>query len=86
MRTNNKSNFSFSLNNLNGAQKKSLLKLLGILVLIIVIFTVFSRSTIFTGETLSEYAQKNPDLAYGESVAETKTLDEELENVSGTTE
>ncbi len=77
MSKNNNKKFSFSLNQLSDVQKKALLKLLGILALIIAVFTIFSKSTFFSGETLAEYAQNNPDLAYKESTVETDTLDEE---------
>lgn len=76
MNRNNNKKFSFSLNQLSTVQKKSLLKLLGILALIIAVFTVLSKTTFFSGETLAEYAQNNPDLAYKESVVETESLEE----------
>ncbi len=66
---NNKKN-TFSFKNMTNTQKKSLLKLLGILAVIIAVFTIFAKSSVFSGETLAEYAQKNPGLAYGESVSE----------------
>ena len=75
MGSDNKKKLSFSFKNMTSIQKKTLLKLLGILALIISIFTIFAKSTIFSGETLAEYAQKNPDLAYGESVSDTDDLD-----------
>lgn len=75
MDNNNKKKSAFSFKNMTDIQKKSLLKLLGILALIIAVFTIFAKSSFFSGETLAEYAQKNPDLAYGESVSDTDDLD-----------
>lgn len=76
MNKKNNNKFSFSFKQLSDVQKKALLKLLGILALIIAVFTVLSKTSFFSGETLAEYAQNNPDLAYKESVVATEVLDE----------
>lgn len=72
MNNNNNKKNAFSFKNMTDIQKKSLLKLLGILAVIIAVFTIFAKSSIFNGDTLAEYAQKYPDLAYGESVSESE--------------
>ena len=71
MNKNDNKKSSFSLSQLSDAQKKALLKLFGILALIIAVFTVLSKTTFFSGETLAEYAEKNPNLAY--STEDTKS-------------
>ncbi len=51
--------------NMSPQAKSTLLKMTGLLALVIIIFTVLSKTSIFSGETLSEYAEKNPELALG---------------------
>ena len=51
--------------NMSPQVKSTLLKMTGLLALVIIIFTVLSKTSIFRGETLSEYAEKNPGLALG---------------------
>lgn len=43
----------------------TLIKSAGILLLVILLFSFLSRYMLSGGQTLSEYAQKNPELAYG---------------------
>ncbi|MGN1148891.1 MAG: M15 family metallopeptidase [Lachnospiraceae bacterium] len=45
--------------------KNSLLKSAGFLIVVIILFAALSRTLLSGGQTLSEYAEKNPDLAYG---------------------
>lgn len=44
--------------------KKAIIKGLAYIALIILLCTIISRFFINSGETLAEYAQKNPELAY----------------------
>lgn len=46
-------------------KKKTLIKSAGFLILLIILFACLSRFFLSDGETLSEYAKKHPDLAYG---------------------
>lgn len=55
------------------SQKKLLLKMAGFLVLAIVLFAALSRTMLSGGETLYEYAQDNPDTAYGSGNVEQNT-------------
>lgn len=55
------------------SQKKLLLKMAGFLVLAIVLFAALSRTMLSGGETLYEYAQDNPDTAYGSGNTEQNT-------------
>lgn len=60
--------------NLTPNQKSTLLKFTVILALIIVGFTLLSRFFTSGSETLSEYAERNPELALGnEAVSDTET-------------
>lgn len=59
--------------NLSQNQKSTLLKFIVILALIIVGFSFLSRTFTSGGETLSEYAENNPQLALGE---ETVSIEE----------
>lgn len=73
MSENNRDKRSFSFKKLSSSQKTSLFKSAGLMVLIIVVFTLLSKLFFRNGETLSEYAQNNPDLAYQESTTEDDT-------------
>ena len=50
-------------------QKASIIKMFGLLALVILIFTLLSRTVFSGGETLAEYAEANPELALGNSEA-----------------
>lgn len=67
MENTNRNKSSVSFKNMTPVQKKGMLKLLGILALIVAVFTIFAKSPVFNGDTLAEYAQKNPTLAYEEN-------------------
>lgn len=60
---------------LTASQKKKLLQTAGFLVLAIVLFAALSRTMFSGGETLYEYAQGNPDAAYGNKNAEPEAAD-----------
>lgn len=76
--------------NMSPQAKSTLLKMTGLLALVIIIFTVLSRTSIFSGETLSEYAEKNPELALGSNETAvspenaTPPANNTVENTSGT--
>ena len=76
--------------NMSPQAKSTLLKMTGLLALVIIIFTVLSRTSIFSGETLSEYAEKNPELALGSNETtessdnDTLPSDSTVENVTNT--
>lgn len=62
--------------------RNSLLKSAGFLIIVIILFAALSRTLLSGGQTLSEYAEQNPDLAYGNASeediglpADTATLD-----------
>lgn len=67
MSTNKKNKGSFSFKKLTSSQKASLFKSLGLILIVIVGFSILSKTLFSGGKTLAEYAQDNPDLAYKES-------------------
>lgn len=62
--------------NFNDIDKKKVLKLVFTLLGIVIVFSIFSKLLIGNSETLSEYASKNPKLAYSTS---TETEEETIE-------
>ena len=61
--------------NMSSQAKSTILKMTGLLALVIIIFTALSKTSIFSGETLSEYAEKNPELALGDNETNTDISD-----------
>lgn len=55
---------------MNKIRQKKLIQSIVILVLVILLFTALSRVFLSGGETLSQYADKNPDLAYNSASEE----------------
>lgn len=45
--------------------RRTLLKSIGLLLLVILLFSIFARKLLSGGQTLAEYAQEHPELAYG---------------------
>lgn len=63
-------------------EKEKLIKGLFYIAVIIILTTVASRTLLRSGETLKDYAQKNPELAYSESKEEEKEADVSMNNNS----
>ena len=60
----------------------TLIKSAGVLLLVILLFTFLSRFMLSGGQTLAEYAEKNPELAYGTVSEDTadNSVSDEMEN------
>lgn len=56
-------------------KKQTFWKSLGLLVLVIVLFTLLSRWMLNGGQTLADYAKDHPELAYGTTAADGTTPD-----------
>lgn len=56
-------------------KKQTFWKSLGLLVLVIVLFTLLSRWMLNGGQTLADYAKDHPELAYGTTAADDTTPD-----------
>lgn len=68
--------------NFNDIDKKKVLKMVFTLLGIVILFSIFAKLLVGNSETLSEYAAKNPQLAYGTSTS--AEMEEETKETQAT--